>query len=114
VLHRNPHANLKVFVIWEPVLATDWGRPGPAQTAYVPDPRAEHFWDPASTLSAQLGGPAKLEALASTRKVAFRMKNIIWDTALVYPPGAHWGDPATLLIAPLVKFRDDLANGLTP
>lgn len=32
-------SQMRVFVIWEPVLATDWGTPSPTLTAYVADPR---------------------------------------------------------------------------
>jgi hypothetical protein len=32
------------------------------------------------------------------------MKDVIWDTALVYPPGASWGTQAKLMVAPVVKF----------
>jgi hypothetical protein len=37
------------------------------------------------------------------------MKDVIWDTALVFPPFAKWETPAALLLAPVVKFRDDIA-----
>jgi hypothetical protein len=96
-------------VVWEPVLQTDWGTPNPALTAHVPDPRATQYWDPDRKLSALLGGQAKLPSLALAEKVGFRMKDVIWDTALVFPPGATWGTPAALLLAPVVKFRDDLS-----
>jgi hypothetical protein len=109
VLQSNPSANLKVLVVWEPVLATDWGNPSPSLTAMIPDGRAIHFWDRGRRLSAMMGGPANLSALAHNEKVGFRMKDIIWDTALVFPPSAKWGTPAALLLAPVVKFRDDLA-----
>lgn len=112
VLHTNPRANVRVFVVWEPVLVTDWRRPGASQTSYVPDRRAVHFWDIGRRLSALYGGSANLDALAETRQKGFRMKDVVWDTALVYPPGTRWGQPAKLLVAPVVKFRDDLAKAI--
>jgi hypothetical protein len=103
---------LRVFVIWEPVLTTDWGTLSPAITANIADPRALHFWDPGRQLSALLGGPGKLDELAGQRQVGFRMKDVIWDAAFLYPRGGHWHLPAQLLLAPVVKFRDNLAAAL--
>jgi hypothetical protein len=112
VLRGNPDAPVRVFVVWEPVLATDWGTPSPTLTANVADPRASHFWDPDHRLSAAYGDAPRLDTLADVRKVGFRMKDVVWDTALIYPPGVKWGSPARLLVAPVVKYRDDLAEAL--
>ncbi|MDR3698596.1 MAG: hypothetical protein P4L56_03110 [Candidatus Sulfopaludibacter sp.] len=112
VLRENRRRDLRVFVIWEPVLETDWGTPSPALTGDVADPRVMHFWDRDRRLSAWFGGARKLPALAAVEKVGFRMTDVIWDTALLYPPAARWGDAATVLLAPVVKYRADLALAL--
>jgi len=104
---------VRVFVIWEPILLTDWRRPSAAQSAFVPDPRAMHFWDLDHRLSGLYGGRDLLPSLAAAEKVGFAMRNVIWDAALVYPPGAKWGAPAELLVAPVVKYRDELAGALS-
>ena len=101
-----------MFVVWEPVLLTDWRRPGESQTSYVPDPRAAHLWDLNRRLSAMYGGSTRIDAIAETRQKAFRMKDVVWDVALVYPPGIRWGQPAKLLLAPVVNFREQLAGAL--
>ncbi|MBZ5619449.1 MAG: hypothetical protein LAQ69_12110 [Acidobacteriia bacterium] len=111
-MRANSRANVRVFVIWEPVLVTDWWRPSQALTSLVPDPRAVHFYDLRRQLSGMYGGRSKLDTLAGIRKVGFRMKNVVWDAALVYPPGAKWGSPAQLLVAPVVEYRDDLADAM--
>jgi len=54
VLRANQGADVRVFVIWEPVLLTDWRRPSQSQTSYVPDRRATHFWDLDRRLSADV------------------------------------------------------------
>jgi hypothetical protein len=104
VLHANPDPRLRVFVIWEPVLATDWGTPSDSLTANVPDRRTVQFYDRQRRLSAMLGGVSHLDALARERRIGFRMKDVVWDTVLVYPPGVSWGSPADLMVAPVVKF----------
>jgi hypothetical protein len=101
-----------VFVIWEPVLATDWGTPSPSLTGQVADPRVTHFWDHDRRLSNLYGGGSRVTELAHAEQVGFRMKDVLWDAALVYPPGRAWGSPAKLLVAPVVKFRMDLAESL--
>jgi len=113
VLRANPNAKVQVLVVWEPVLSTDWGTPSDAVTGNVPDARAIHFWDPQRRLSAAYGDAPKLDLLAGIRKISFKMKDVVWDTALVYPPRAKWGVPAELLIAPVVKYRDDLSEAIT-
>jgi len=112
VLRANPGAKTRVFVIWEPVLTTDWGTPSQSITANVPDPRAAHFWDPARRLSAAYGDAPRLDRLAAIRHVGFRMKDVVWDVALVYPPGARWGSPAELLVAPVVQYRERLGEAI--
>jgi hypothetical protein len=114
VLRANPNSRLRVFVIWEPVLSTDWGTPSEALTANIPDRRVVQFFDHDRRLSAMLGGVPRIESLALDRKISFRMKDVIWDTALVYPPGVAWGSPAKLMVAPVVKFAAALSSFLPP
>jgi hypothetical protein len=100
-----------MFVIWEPVLATDWSRPDASITSNLPDPRVIHYWDRDHRLSRLYGGAANAVNLAGTSVIKFKMKEVIWDTALVYRAGARWRVPARLLVAPVYKFADSL---LTP
>ena len=37
---------VRVLVIWEPILATDWKAPSHSTLARIPDRRARQFWDP--------------------------------------------------------------------
>lgn len=108
VLQQPGWANVRVFVVWEPVLTTDWGTPSPSLTAAIADPRATHYWDRGHRLSSMLGGPPNLNTLAENLSAGFKMSTVIWDTALVYPAGATWGAKAKLLVAPIVKYRERL------
>jgi cytochrome c oxidase subunit II len=117
LLRKNHDPNLRVFVIWEPVLATDWGRPGRSITANVADPRATHYWDPQHRLSSLYGGRGNVTNLASKTEIAFKMGAVIWDAALVYPPRPSMGCTRTSARragVPLRRFaRHDLRNGLS-
>jgi hypothetical protein len=43
--------DVRVFVIWEPVLATDFTAPSTAALARIPDLRAAQYWDRNRALS---------------------------------------------------------------
>ena len=112
VLKARSDAPVRVLVVWEPVLPTDWGSPSPSLTAFVADRRATHFFDRDRRLSASMGGPAMVQKLAADSKIEFEMKDVIWDVAFVYPPGARWGDRAASARAPVVDFGGDLSAAL--
>jgi len=70
--------DVRVFVIWEPVLATDFTTPSTAALARIPDLRASQYWDRKRALSHLLG-----ERNRST---------VVWDYIAVYAPGTLWQD----------------------
>ena len=80
--------------------------------SFIHDSRVRHYYDKDRKLSAALGGPQRLVALAADPQVAFRMKDVIWDAALVYAPGVKWGQQAQTLVAPVVKYRERIAEAL--
>ena len=69
---------MRVFVIWEPVLPTDFVAPSTAALARIPDARAAQYWDRKRALSHLLG-----EHNRST---------VVWDYIAVYAPGTLWQD----------------------
>ncbi len=70
--------DVRVFVVWEPVLATDLAAPSTAALARIPDVRAAQYWDRKRALSHLLG-----EHNRST---------VVWDSIAVYAPGTLWQD----------------------
>ena len=70
--------DVRIFVIWEPVLATDFTAPSTAALARISDLRASQYWDRNRTLSHLLG-----ERDRST---------VVWDYIAVYTPGTMWQD----------------------
>ncbi len=76
LLKENNSANVRVFVVWEPVLATDFAAPSTAALARIPDVRASQYWDRKRALSHLLG-----EHDRST---------VVWDSIAVYAPGTLW------------------------
>jgi len=70
--------DVRVFVIWEPVLPTDFAAPSTAALARIADVRAAQYWDRKRALSHLLG-----ERNRST---------VVWDYIAVYAPGTLWQD----------------------
>ena len=70
--------DVRVFVVWEQVLATDLTAPSTAALARVPDLRATQYWDRKRDLSHLMG-----ERNRST---------VVWDYVAVYAPGELWQD----------------------
>ena len=67
---------MRVFVIWEAVLPTDFVAPSTTALARIPDARAAQYWDRKRVLSHLLG-----ERNHST---------VVWDYIAVYAPGTLW------------------------
>lgn len=93
--------DIHVFVVWEPVLPTDWLAPSTATLSRVPDVRARQYWDRGRLLSKAMGETGR--------------RSIVWDRVLVYNRGVTWSDtpPAAVVSAgPVVEAADQFAAGL--
>jgi len=71
-------ANVRVFVVWEPVLATDFAAPSTATLKRVSDGRASQYWDKGRALSQVMGEHDRA--------------SVVWDYIAVFPPGALWNE----------------------
>src|SRR5713101_4854801 len=70
--------DVRIFVVWEPVLPTDFAAPSTAALGRIADVRASQYWDRKRALSHLLG-----EHNRST---------VVWDHIAVYAPGTVWKD----------------------
>lgn len=70
--------DVRVFVVWEPVLATDLAAPSTAALARLPDPRVTQYWDRGRALSHLMGEQNRA--------------TVVWDYIAVYEPGTLWKD----------------------
>lgn len=73
---RDPQ--LRVFVIWEPVLATDLSAPSTITLRRIHDPRVSQYWDPNRVLSHAMGEHDR--------------PSVVWDYIAVYKPEQIWTD----------------------
>ncbi|HZQ53241.1 MAG TPA: hypothetical protein VFB14_13645 [Bryobacteraceae bacterium] len=69
---------VRVFVVWEPVLPTDWGAPSTATLRRISDSRTRQFWDRKRLISHSMG--------------EHNRRSVVWDYIAVYPAGVAWTD----------------------
>ena len=91
---------MRAFVVWEPVLPTDWGAPSTAALKRISDGRAAQYWDK--------------DRLVSKSKGEHDRKSIVWDHIAVYAPGATWNQTPTVFAdGPVVKVLDRAREAIT-
>lgn len=92
---------MRVFVVWERVLTTDWAAPSNTTLGRIPDLRASQYWDPGRVLSHAMGEHDR--------------RSRVWDYIAIYPPGAIWdGRPPAALYHgnPVVRVQDAARQAL--
>jgi len=103
-----PGRPIRAFVVWEPVLPTDWGSPTTGVMSRVHDPRVTQYWDRSHLLSESLGGPERFDH-GGVSKIEFDMRSVIWDFVSIYPAGA---DHPSFTGAPIVSVVEDVRQEL--
>ncbi|TMA25612.1 MAG: hypothetical protein E6J78_16800 [Deltaproteobacteria bacterium] len=90
----------RAWVVWEPVLTTDFGPPTASTSSRVT--RASQLWDAHRALSDEL------------RKKPWSDPDgeIVWDFVAVFPPGARWGDAPSFHGGPVVRVAEGLRRAL--
>jgi hypothetical protein len=88
---------LVVYNVWQPVLPTDWGKPGTGALARLSNPRVRQFWDGERLVARAVEHSSQGRALQPN--CCFE-RGLWWDFIAVYPPGGHWTDtlPEPLLL----------------
>jgi hypothetical protein len=76
LLAEQSNAEIRVFVIWEPVLPTDLASPSTRTLARLSDLRANQYWDKEHLVSQAIG-----EGDPSS---------VVWDYVAIYAPGKLW------------------------
>jgi hypothetical protein len=115
VLAAHRDVPLRTFVVWEAVLRTDLRAPSTRKLALVHDDRAAQFWDRKRALAdemlrAWLAEPGRTLSVPGAGPVT--EDTIVWDVALLFRPGATWGDDPLMVGAPVVAAADELDAAL--
>lgn len=104
---------MRVLVVWEPILSTDWRSPTRSTLARLPDPRVRQFWDKNHVVSAALTAIAARHP-PQPRPDCCIDKGFYWDEAILFPPGTRWNDSASSAFwnGPVVKAAPGVENSL--
>ena len=77
---------VRVLVVWEPILPTDWSRPSGWVQSRISDPRVAQFWDREHLVAGELRRHFPRSQAAAQRK------GILWDLAVLYGKQAQCAD----------------------
>jgi hypothetical protein len=89
-LRLHPDAAVRVMVVWEPVLLTDWGPPSSKVRSRISDPRVVQYWDPRKELSGALKRAAEARPNGSFHAASRKIGRTIWDYVAFFTPGVSW------------------------
>ena len=99
---------MRVFVVWEPILSTDWSPPTTFALSRIPDVRVQQYWDPEHLIAKKLAADRRAPQPAED---CCEQDGILWDLVAVYPKDATWNDrlPVALLFnGPVVDVKADI------
>src|SRR5216684_2293248 len=80
---------MRVLVVWEPILITDWRQPGTAALSRIGDGRVRQFWDPEHLVAEEVARITK-QQLAQSDPDCCTKKGFHWDEAILYAPNSNW------------------------
>ena len=86
-MKRHTDKQVVVYSVWQPMLPTDWSKPGANVLRRLSDKRARQFWDPGHAVATVL---KKATETGTLKPNCCENDGILWDLAAVYPPGARW------------------------
>ncbi len=101
LLESQSDSHLRVFVIWEPVLATDLSAPSTIALRRIHDPRVKQYWDRNRVVSHAMGEHDR--------------PSVVWDYIAVYKPEQIWIDAPPqpeFTGRPVVRFIDGTRRAL--
>lgn len=87
VLKSYSQSSVAVFAVWEPMLPTDWGKPGTRVLRRLGDNRVRQFWDPNHLVAAAL---KKAEGAGQLHPGCCTRNGFLWDLIAAYARNAQW------------------------
>jgi hypothetical protein len=103
---------VRVFIVWEPILPTDFVAPTTSVLGRAPDPRVQQYWDPNHVLAKQMA--ADVRPPQPRQECCLRAGNL-WDLVAVYPKGMQWDvrmPIATMFDGPVVNVIEAMSAAI--
>lgn len=104
---------MRVYAVWQPMIATDWGPPSSGTLARMFDRRVQQYWDRNHALAKRM--QQDVRPPQPTQECCVR-SGILWDLAAVYPKDAMWNEKmptAVLFNGPVVDVADAIEAAVT-
>ena len=101
------------MVVWEPILATDWGSPSGSTLGRISDPRVRQFWDPKHLVSQELNRMRHARPEQRDPECCINT-GFFWDAALLYAAHTNWKDMPVSVFwnGPVWKIIPDLERAV--
>jgi hypothetical protein len=93
LIARYPKSDVRILVVWEPVIVTDLGPPSRSVRKPLRDPRVVEFWDEHLWLSPRMIERAAMLAKQAGTEPPLGPDDIAWDVIAMFPPDAAWEEP---------------------
>jgi hypothetical protein len=97
---------VRVFAVWQPMLATDLAPPLTLVLRRLSDRRVQQYWDPEHLLAKRMGADARPP---QPEHECCERSGILWDLAAVYAADARWDarmPVATVFNGPVTDVAD--------
>jgi hypothetical protein len=112
ILKQTQSDSVRVFVVWEPMLPTDWYRPTRPTLKRVSDTRAVQFWDKSHLIAAEL--KQQLQQFHGSHPRCCDDGGHLWDMAAIYLPGVKWGEAAPAFDdGPVYRIAPEIGHQLS-
>ena len=103
---------MRVFVVWEPILRSDFMAPMTVVLRRIPDARARHYWDGDHLLARRMAKDARPP---QPEPSCCDHDGILWDLAAVYPPSVRWEatlPPAVMFDGPVFRVKEKIEGAI--
>lgn len=100
---------MRVFVVWEPILASDFMAPTTGVLRRIPDVRVRHYWDEGHVLASVMKRDARPP---QPKEECCDNDGVLWDLVAIYPKGARWEasmPPAVVFDGPVYRVTPQMS-----
>ena len=99
---------MRVFVVWEPILRSDFMAPTTGALRRVSDTRARHYWDEGHALASVMKRDARPP---QPKEECCDSDGVLWDLVAIYPKGVRWETSMPLAVVfdgPVLRVTDQM------
>ena len=103
---------MRVFVVWEPILQSDFMVPTTGVLRRIPDTRARHYGDEDRIVASAMKRDARPP---QPKGNCCERDGVLWDLVAIYPKGARWEatmPPAMVFDGPVVRVTEKMHGAL--